>query len=65
MSANGKLAGSQRALVVYAEECNPDTMPFEEWWHAKRASFGGDDGCEFIDAGVVRDAVAANSSLRR
>ncbi len=59
---NGK-ATEDKQIVVYAEECNPDTMPFDDWWHAKRASFGGDDGCEFIDANVVRDAVAANSPL--
>ncbi|TCL68453.1 DUF3085 family protein [Rhizobium sp. BK251] len=32
--SNGKLAGSQRALVVYAEECNPQTNP--DYWHYKR-----------------------------
>ncbi|WP_348525723.1 DUF3085 domain-containing protein [Mesorhizobium sp.] len=38
-------------------------MPFDQWWAAKRDSFGDDDGLEFIDAGLVRDAVAANSPL--
>lgn len=37
-------------LVVYARECNPDTMAFDDWWENKRASFGGDDGVEFLNA---------------
>lgn len=49
--------------VVYAKECDPTTMPFEQWWSAKRSSFGGDDGCEFIDEEVVRDAIDAGSPL--
>lgn len=59
---NGK-ATDDKQIVVYAQECNPDAMPFDQWWAAKQASFGGDDGCEFIDAAVVRDAIAANSPL--
>lgn len=42
--------GSAPRVIVYAEECNPTTMSFDEWWAAKQASFGGDDGVEFIDA---------------
>ena len=34
--------------VVYADEVNPYTMPFDAWWHNKQVSFGGDDGVEFI-----------------
>jgi hypothetical protein len=59
---NGAAIGTKQK-VVYAEECNPDTMSFDQWWAAKQASFGGDDGCEFIDADVVRDALAADSPL--
>lgn len=35
-------------LVAYAAECNPETLPFEQWWEAKGRSFGADDGSEFI-----------------
>jgi hypothetical protein len=59
---NGK-ATDDKQSVVYADECNPDTMPFDQWWGAKQASFGGDDGVEFIEATVVRDAISTNSSL--
>ncbi|TIV58688.1 DUF3085 domain-containing protein [Mesorhizobium sp.] len=58
---NGK--ATKHKQIVYAQECNPETMPFDQWWAAKRDSFGDDDGLEFIDAGLVRDAVAANSPL--
>jgi hypothetical protein len=34
--------------VVYARECDPTKLGFDEWWSVKRASFGGDDGVEFI-----------------
>ncbi|MFC0808972.1 DUF3085 domain-containing protein [Ensifer sp. P24N7] len=53
--------GEQR--VVYALECDPTTMPFEQWSSAKRTSFGCFSGCEFIDGETVRDAVDAGSSL--
>ncbi len=34
--------------VVYAEECNPKTMEFDDWWEVKNNSFGGDDGVELL-----------------
>ncbi|WP_409562700.1 DUF3085 domain-containing protein [Hyphomicrobium sp. MC8b] len=46
-------------VVVYADECNPSALDFDTWWTNKRASFGGDDGCEFIDIAPIR-ALAAN-----
>lgn len=55
--SNGKLAGSQRALVVYAEECNPQTNP--DYWHYKRRYFGGDDGVEFFDAMEIERLITA------
>lgn len=49
--------------LVYAEECNPTTMEFDDWWATKGATFGGDDGVEFIAAKTVEAAVAAKSDL--
>jgi hypothetical protein len=43
-------AESGRSLVCYADECNPETLEFDEWWDNKRCSFGGDDGAEFLEA---------------
>lgn len=40
--------------VAYANEVNPLTMEFDDWWDAKRASFGGDDGTEYLPAKAVR-----------
>ena len=34
--------------IAYAKECDPTKLEFDECWHAKRATFGGDDGVEFI-----------------
>src|ERR1019366_6563875 len=41
---------AEKAIVAYAQEVNPTTMEFDDWWGMKRASFGGDDGCEFFAA---------------
>jgi hypothetical protein len=40
--------------VAYAAEANPDTLSFDEWWSAKRRSFGRDDGAEFLAAESLR-----------
>jgi hypothetical protein len=40
---NGK-APDGKQLVVYTRECNPTSMPFDDWWSVKESS--GDDGCE-------------------
>lgn len=40
---------TNKQFVVYADECNPDIQDFDEWWEVKNATFGPDDGCEFID----------------
>lgn len=42
--------GGKGHVVCYANECNPGKLAFDEWWAAKRSSFGGDDGCEFLPA---------------
>ena len=58
--SNGILAKDQRALVVYAEECNPATNP--DFWHYKRQNFGGDDGIDFLDASELEQLMAASPS---
>jgi hypothetical protein len=40
-------------LAVYAIECNPSTCAFDDWWAVKQATFGGDDGIEFIPASGI------------
>ncbi|NIF78090.1 DUF3085 domain-containing protein [Paraburkholderia sp. Cy-641] len=39
----------QPRLIAYAVGCNPDTVPFDEWWHRSRGEFGGDDFVEYLD----------------
>lgn len=49
--------------VVYAEECDPDKV--DDWWGVKRASFGGDDGVEFIGLAEIDGLlVPADKGLR-
>lgn len=45
---SSKRQKGEEHFVVYADQCNPDTMEFDDWWAYKRASFGGDDGVETI-----------------
>lgn len=48
----------ESAFVVYAEQCNPEKLEFDEWWENKRASFGGDDGVEFLALKELEKMVA-------
>ncbi|MCW3782508.1 DUF3085 domain-containing protein [Defluviimonas salinarum] len=43
--------------VAYAAEANPAKVPFDDLWEIKRASFGGDDGVEFLGAEDVRAGI--------
>ncbi|MEH0295422.1 DUF3085 domain-containing protein [Agrobacterium sp. CCNWLW71] len=56
--SNGKLAEGQRPCVVYAEECDPKTNP--DYWHYKRRHFGGDDGVEFLEGGMLVKLIATS-----
>ena len=33
-------------VVCYANECNPETMDFDDWYEVKREDYGGDDGAD-------------------
>lgn len=50
-------------LVVYATECNPKTMAFDTWWDVKRATWGGDDGVEFIAEASLRPLIERGADL--
>jgi hypothetical protein len=41
-------AAAPTRTIVYAKECDPTKLEFDDWWQVKRATFGGDDGIEFI-----------------
>ena len=52
-NADGGPNDPNRPGPVYATDANPDLLDFNTWWGAKQASFGGDDGVEFLDADTV------------
>ena len=39
---------AETRTIAYAKECDPTKLDFDEWRGVKRATFGGDDGVEFI-----------------
>jgi hypothetical protein len=63
LMANGKAIEAERQPLVYADECNPQTLPFDQWWEYKCASFGGDDGAEFIDRQTVENICATGHDM--
>ena len=40
----------RQKLLAYAVGCNPDTDPFDDWWHLANRELGGDDFAEYFDA---------------
>ena len=67
LMSNGKpaLKDPERTgnLVAYAFEADPQKKP-DDWWHVKRAAFGGDDGAEFLAAKAIRNALEATKGGR-
>ena len=57
LTLNGRT--TKRFRVAYCRECNPDTMPFDEWYAAKQLIFGGDDGGIFLDLDSLKGVRAA------
>lgn len=61
---NGKRPEGVKPMVVYAKECNPEIQPFDEWWSVKGATFGGDDGCEYLEARPFLDAALQGDDIK-
>lgn len=59
---NGVGAGG-KPMVVYATECDPTKLEFDAWWNTKRATFGGDDGCEFFAEADLRTIIESGADL--
>lgn len=55
--SSGIISPQTPRLVVYAVECDPTRMEFEDWWKNKKKSFGEDDDIEFIDASEFQSAL--------
>lgn len=51
-----------KRVVVYARECDPTALEFDVWWANKQKTFGGDDGCEFIDIAEIRALASQHGS---
>lgn len=49
LSEKGEMENGRRRVIAWAVECNPDTVPFDNWWERARAEFGGDDFVEYLD----------------
>ena len=63
---NGKgheVKEGEKQPVVYARECNPEAMEFDEWWDAKNAIFGGDDGVDFIEREAIETIVRMGDDM--
>ncbi len=45
--------------VIYARECDPVKLDFDVWWQNKNASFGVDDGIEFVPMEAIENLVGA------
>ena len=58
LMSDGKPPDGASPLLVYAEQCDPTTR--DDWFHIKRATFGGDDGVEFLD-GIHLEAMMSVS----
>ena len=66
--AKGKT--SERMPLVFADQCNPDVMEFDDWYDAKRRIFGGDDGtialpCADFILGNVKTLKATGIGVER
>ncbi len=51
------------SFVVYPKQCDPTKMEFDDWWEAKRAAFGGDDGVEFLPLSGVEESLRLNAKF--
>ncbi|PTX52437.1 Protein of unknown function (DUF3085) [Gemmobacter caeni] len=56
--ANATVLAAGVPHVAYAAEVNPQTLPFDTWWEAKRASFGADDGTVFLSEELLVGALS-------
>lgn len=52
-NVDGGPSDPDRPGPVYATEADPTTLDFDSWRKHKQATFGGDDGVEFLDADTV------------
>lgn len=66
MSENGEMEGERRKHIAYAQGCNPDIDPFDDWWERAIQEMGGDDCAEYFDIsdGVFKRLLAGGHDLQ-
>ncbi len=66
LAARGaRTSDGRQKLIAYAVGCNPNTDPFDDWWHTAVVELGGDDFAEHIDPddGVFAKVLAGGYDL--
>ncbi len=53
------------APLVYAQECDPTTMEFDDWWVAGEQLLGGDDSVTPIELEIFESLIAKGKKLIR
>lgn len=48
--------------VIYACECDPVKLDFDVWWQNKNATFGTDDGIEFLPMEAIENLAGSSSA---
>lgn len=61
---NGHNEGAPKH-VAYAVECNPKALDFDTWWENKRATWGGDDGADYLDPDTIIEVATTPGALLR
>ncbi len=59
----GETGKEGKRMVVYAKGINPDTD--EGWYEKKAATFGGDDGVEFLPVAGIESGLTETSKMLR
>jgi hypothetical protein len=64
LMSNGLPPLPKGSNVVYANEVNPEKMPFDDWWDAGNSIMGGDDCVITLDLPrIVLDGLAGGAEL--
>ena len=53
------------APLVYAQECDPTTMEFDDWWAAGEQLLGSDDSVTPIELEVFESLISKGQKLIR
>ena len=54
-------AAKNNAHIAFADEVNPETMEFDDWYDNKQMIFGADDGVEFLSAEMLEEALSSGA----